>query len=142
MAIMTPHEQLGLSIKRLQESVHWRLHSQLADIGISLVQWIALREIDRHPDSSQLRLAELTFNSAQGFGALLARMEQAELIDRENAGGRAFAVNLTPQGTQLLREGRKRVLAELARTFRDLTDKECKAMQTLIDKVQAAVDER
>jgi hypothetical protein len=36
-----------------------------------LVQWNALREIERNPGCSQHRLAERTFNSDQAFGSLL-----------------------------------------------------------------------
>lgn len=138
---MTPHEQLGRSIKRLQDSHHRRLDAALAALGISLVQWHALREIENHPNSSQLRLAELTFNSAQAFGTLVTRMERAGLIKRKSAGGRAFAISLTAKGSERLLQGRKVVLAELERSFGCLTEKECKSMQTIIDKILLAVEE-
>jgi DNA-binding MarR family transcriptional regulator len=137
---MTPHEQLGRSIKRLQDSHHRRLDAALATLGISLVQWHALREIENHPNSSQLRLAELTFNSAQAFGTLVTRMERSGLIKKKSAGGRAFAISVTPKGSELLQQGRKLVLAELERSFGSLTEKECKSLQTILDKALLAVE--
>ena len=60
-------EPLALLIKQAQHRHHQALDTALTPLGISLVQWNALREIHRHPDSSQHRLAELTFNSDQLF---------------------------------------------------------------------------
>lgn len=137
---MTPHEQLGRSIKRVQDSHHRRLDAALTTLGISLVQWHALREIENHPNSSQLRLAELTFNSAQAFGTLITRMERAGLVKRKSAGGRAFSINVTAKGSELLQQGRKLVLSELDRSFGSLTEKECKALQTLLDKILLAAE--
>lgn len=132
--MMTPLEKLGLSIKRLQEQHHRTLDTELTSLGVSLVQWHALREIDSHPGSSQLRLAELTFNSAQAFGTLVTRMERAALIRRAPSGGRAFALSLTPKGEQLLKEGRQVVLDVLAASFGGLSEKECATLQKLVAK--------
>jgi DNA-binding MarR family transcriptional regulator len=132
--IMTPLEKLGLSIKRLQDYHHKTLDTKLASIGISLVQWHALREMDRHPGSSQLRMAELTFNSAQAFGTLVTRMERDGLISRTPAGGRAFALSLTPKGQKRLNEGRGVVLEMLADSFGGLSENERATLQKLLDK--------
>jgi DNA-binding MarR family transcriptional regulator len=131
---MTPLEKLGLSIKRLQDQHHRTLDAELTSLGVSLVQWHALREIDRYPGSSQLRLAELTFNSAQAFGALVTRMESASLIRRTPSGGRAFALSLTSKGEKLLKEGRQVVLDVLADSFGGLSEKERATLQKLITK--------
>jgi DNA-binding MarR family transcriptional regulator len=98
------------------------------------VQWHALREIDRHPGSSQLRLAELTFNSAQAFGTLVTRMERARFIRRTPSDGRAFALSLTPKGEKLLKQGRQVVLDVLAQSFGGLSEKERATLQELIAK--------
>ncbi len=67
-------EPLGLLIKTVQHRHHRTLDAKLAPLGVSLVQWSALREIDRHPGVSMHRLAELTFNSDQAFGTLATRL--------------------------------------------------------------------
>lgn len=134
VAMMTLLENLGLSIKRLQDHHHRTLDARLTLFGISLVQWNALRAIDSDPGSSQLRLAELTFNSAQAFGMLVTRMERAKLILRTPAGGRAFALSLTSKGQRLFKEGRHVVLDVLAESFSGLNEKECATLQKLIAK--------
>jgi DNA-binding MarR family transcriptional regulator len=132
--MMTLLEKLGLSIKRLQDQHHRTLDTRLTSLGVSLVQWHALREIDQHPGSSQLRLAELTFNSAQAFGTLVTRMERGGLVRRIPSGGRAFALSLTPKGEKLLSEGRQVVSDVLADSFGALSEKECATLQKLIAK--------
>ena len=132
--MMTPLEKLGLSIKHLQNRHHRALDTELAPLGISLVQWHALREIDRNPGSPQLRLAELTFNSAQAFGTLVTRMERANMIRRTPSGGRAITLSLTPKGEMLLDAGRKVVLDVLADSFGGLSETECATLQSLITK--------
>jgi hypothetical protein len=67
-------EDLGLSLKKVQSRHHRALDAQLLRLGVSLVQWNALREIDRNPGSTAHRLAELTFNSDQAFGTLTTRL--------------------------------------------------------------------
>lgn len=62
-------------------------------------------------------------------------MQQAGLVDRKSAGGRAFAVNLASKGAKALRDGRVMLLDERARSLGRLTRKECKTMQEIIDKV-------
>lgn len=132
---MTPLERLGLAVKRLQDQNHRTMDARLAALGVSLVQWHALREIDRHAGSSQLRLAELTFNSAQSFGTLVTRMEKAELITRNAGAGRAFALHLTPKGKRLLEEGRRTATTFLDETFGTLSEEEQATLQRLLDKV-------
>ena len=137
METMTLLEKLGLAIKRMQDRHHKAVDARLAPLGISLVQWHALREIKRNPGSPQLRLAELTFNSAQAVGTLTARMLQAGLITRESGVGRAYCLSLTDKGEALLVQGRGEALAVLAESFSGLSEEECGVMLGLLDKALA-----
>ncbi|WP_371478644.1 MarR family winged helix-turn-helix transcriptional regulator [Kitasatospora sp. NBC_00315] len=98
-------EQLGLAVKRLQHRHHRALETRLAQIGSTLAQWDALRAIERQPDSSTHRLAQLTFQSDQSFGALANRMLSRGLIERLTGPGRAVRHRLTPDGEEMLRAG-------------------------------------
>ena len=118
----------------MQERHHKALDARLSAEGVTLVQWHALREIDRHPGSTQARLAELTFNSPQAFGTLVARMQAAGLVARESGAGRAFALHLTPRGAQLLRTGRRPVQETLRESFGALSDQERATLQVLLSK--------
>jgi DNA-binding MarR family transcriptional regulator len=128
-------ENLGLLIKRIQDRNHRAMDSGLAPLGVTLVQWNALREIDRHPGSSQHRLAELTFNSDQAFGALATRLLQRGFVERHAGEGRAVVHRLTAEGQALYHRGRE-VLAEVVTTsFAPLTTQECDTLTALLDKL-------
>lgn len=116
----TAPEKLGLLIKRAQDRQHRQLDEALAPLGVSLVQWNALREIDRNPGASQHQLALLSFNSDQAFGALTSRLIQRGLIVRENGPGRAVTHQLTPSGKSLYLEGVEIHAKVIARSFAPL----------------------
>jgi DNA-binding MarR family transcriptional regulator len=130
-------EDLGLLIKRAQHRHHRRIDAGLATVGISLVQWNALREIARNPDASMHRLAELSFNSDQAFGTLTIRLMRSGLIERFQGPGRVTHHRLTPQGADLLREGRKHVTKLLAKSFASLDEEERDTLGRLLAKLLA-----
>ena len=103
--------------------------------GVSLVQWNALREIDRNPGCSQHQLAELTFNSDQSFGALLNRLEAARLIVRTATAGRARLPELTPEGKLQLRKGQRIMSKVTGASFEALDDDERQTLCLLPTKV-------
>ncbi|WP_296743023.1 MarR family winged helix-turn-helix transcriptional regulator [Mesorhizobium sp.] len=128
-------ETLALSIKKLQHRHHRALDGVLAGLGISLVQWNALREIDRNPGATMHRLAELTFNSDQAFGTLTTRLIRQGWVERQVGPGRANAHRLTPSGEALLSDGRERVLAVFTRSFAPLDESERGTLKRLLDKM-------
>lgn len=128
-------ENLGLSIKRIQHRNLRLLEARLAPLGISMIQWNALRTIDLYPESSMHRLATLTFNSDQAFGTLATRLRRLGLIERHPGRGRATRHGLTPKGKALLRAGRSRVQAVLAVTFAPLREGERKTLARLLGKL-------
>jgi DNA-binding MarR family transcriptional regulator len=73
---------LGLAIKRVQDRHHRALDAALIELGTTLSQWHALRAIQMHPESSSHKLAGLTFQTDQSFGALANRMVDRGLIRR------------------------------------------------------------
>ena len=108
-------------IKRAQNRHHRMLDAELTRRGLSLVQWDALRHLDRHPDASLHDLAVLTFQSDQAFGTLSTRMVDRGLVERHPGPGRAVRLRMTPRGRTLLAEGRGAVDAVLAETFSTLS---------------------
>jgi len=128
-------EQLGWLVKRLQHRHHRVLDENLTPLGVSLVQWNALREIDRNPGAPQRRLAQCTFNSDQAFGTLVARLLQRRLVERRAGVGRAIVHRLTPRGRALLRRGQK-VMSQVTRaSFAPLTGSERDQLERLLTKV-------
>ncbi|QII00350.1 winged helix-turn-helix transcriptional regulator [Rhodococcoides fascians A21d2] len=133
----TDLEVLGQTIKRAQYRNHRAMDAALREIGVSLVQWDALRAIDRMPGASGHELAVTTFQSDQAFGTLAGRLEERGLIRRSSGRGRRVEHVLTDAGVRALTEGRQLTREtleglfaplgevqrrELLRTLRNLTE--------------------
>ncbi|MDQ2713465.1 MAG: MarR family winged helix-turn-helix transcriptional regulator [Chloroflexota bacterium] len=132
-------EDLAQAVKRLQHRHHRTLDAGLMPLGITLVQWDALRAISRHPNSSSHRLAQLTFQTDQSFGALASRLEARGLIERVTGPGRALRHCLTPAGEALLSKGHAVYDEVLAKSFSPLSPTE---LDTLYDLLTRLVQRR
>jgi len=106
MATQRKPEEVTLLIKRVQDRHHQAMDATLAPLGVTLVQWNALREINRHPGESSHALAQLTFNSDQSFGALVKRLEKLGWVVRKKGPGRAIRHQLTETGEKMFIAGR------------------------------------
>ncbi|MBY0175563.1 MarR family winged helix-turn-helix transcriptional regulator [Curtobacterium herbarum] len=112
----TDLERLGQAVKRAQYRNHRTMDLALQDVGVSLVQWDALRAVDRMPGASGHDLAVATFQSDQAFGTLASRLVERGLIERSAGRGRRLVHTLTPTGREALDDGHRvaaRVLDEL-----------------------------
>ena len=74
-------QDLALMVKRLQMRHHRGANEALGPLGISLVQWDALRHLHRNPGASLHDLAVLTFQTDQSFGTLATRLITRGLIE-------------------------------------------------------------
>jgi DNA-binding MarR family transcriptional regulator len=113
--------EIGRSVKRVQMRHHRALNVALAPLGLTIVQWDALRHIDENPGASLHLLAELTYQSDQSFGTLAGRMIERGLIERIVAPGRAVQHRLTKEGVSQRRRGNELVLNTLASSFSALS---------------------
>ncbi|GCE31370.1 MarR family transcriptional regulator [Dictyobacter alpinus] len=128
-------EALGQAVKRLQYRHHRTLDGKLVPLGITLVQWDALRAIGQHPDASSHRLAQLTFQTDQSFGALANRMVARGLITRVTGPGRALRHRLTSTGEELLIKGRTEVNEVLSQSFSPLSPAEKDTLYDLLTRL-------
>lgn len=135
-----PIGEIGLSIKRLQARHHRALDRALDPLGLTLVQWDALRHLHRNPDASLHALARLTFQSDQSFGTLASRMIAAGLIERVPGPGRARKHRLTRKGDELRRNGSAVVDRELARSLGRLSAKQLAEFDRLLLRLVGPTD--
>lgn len=98
-------EMLGLAIKRAQYRNHRAMDTALRPVGVTLVQWDALRAISRMPGASGHDLAIATFQSDQAFGTLANRLVERGLIVRTAGRGRRLDHALTDAGRAALEDG-------------------------------------
>jgi DNA-binding MarR family transcriptional regulator len=132
---------LGLTLKRAQYRNHRAAEAALREIGVTLVQWDALRAIDRMPDASGHDLALATFQSDQAFGTLASRMVDRGLITRTPGRGRRVRHTLTPEGRSALRDGQRITSGVLTDLFSPLTPTEQGQLERLLTKLLAAGDQ-
>ena len=129
--------EIGLSVKRLQMRHHRAANERLARLGISLVQWDALRHLHENPDASLHDLAQLTFQTDQSFGTLATRMIDRGLIERVPGPGRAVRHRLTDKGEDLRQAAGEIVRGVLTESFSALTDEERQTFGDLLARVLA-----
>jgi len=134
-------EDIGLLIKRVQHRHHRGLDSALAPLGVTFIQWNALREIARNPRTPQRHLAELTFNSDQAFGTLCTRLENAGWITRAPGPSRALFLSLTASGEKLRRAGQRSFTKVIERSFVALNSKEQAYLHALLTKLSTTHDD-
>lgn len=118
----TDLEALGQAVKRAQYRNHRAMDAALQGVGVTLVQWDALRAIDRMPGASGHDLAVATFQSDQAFGTLATRMEHRGLIARSAGQGRRIEHTLTSAGHTALRDGHRIASEVLADLFAPLDE--------------------
>ena len=133
----SPVQELGRTIKQLQNRHHRLLDTELHRRDSSLAQWDAVRAIQQNPGASARRLAALTFQTDQSFGTLAMRLEKKGLIERRAGAGRAIAHSLTAAGRRLLEEASAGVDQVLNASFANLSALEREQLYTLVTKVLA-----
>ena len=134
-------QDMGLAVKRLQVRNHRQANAALAVLDISLVQWDALRHLDKNPGASLHDLAVLTFQTDQSFGALAARMESRGLIERVAGPGRAVRHRLTSKGADLRNAGGEILNRVLAESFSSLTPEQRTTFEALLRQLLSSGEE-
>jgi DNA-binding MarR family transcriptional regulator len=129
--------ELGLAVKRLQVKNHRAATEALKPLGITLVQWDALRHLHQNPGASLHDLAVLTFQTDQAFGTLAARLEARGLIRRVGGAGRAIRPKLTPEGERLQAEGAKVTEGVIRKVFAPLDDHEREVLGDMLARLLA-----
>jgi len=124
---------VALAVKRLQHRHHRTLSQALAPLGLSLVQWDALRHLHRQPDASLHDLAVQTFQTDQSFGSLAVRMAERGLIERVPAPGRAVRHRLTEEGARLRAAGQEAVDLVVESSFSALSAAQLDQLGELLD---------
>lgn len=127
--------QLGQAVKRLQVKHHRAGNEALKPLGISIVQWDALRHLQAHPGASLHDLAVLTFQTDQAFGTLATRMEARGLIRRVRGPGRAVRPELTTEGEQVLAQAAVAMDGVMRASFERLSATERAALGDMLARL-------
>jgi DNA-binding MarR family transcriptional regulator len=107
----------------------------LSVIELTLPQWGILHAVAFHPGRSTHALAQLTGQSDQSAGAIVAGLEKRRLLDRFSEGGRAILHRLTAEGSRLAEQADDVVDRVMQRELGDLTDAELRTLQRLLGRI-------
>jgi DNA-binding MarR family transcriptional regulator len=96
------------------------LEAELAELGLTYQQFLAMTVIAMNADISSAELARQTFVTPQAMSTIVARLESGGLVQRMRAptGGRSLETRLTPAGEELLARAQERASA-IERYLRD-----------------------
>lgn len=136
-SVSRSRQDVALAIKRVQNRHHRMLDAQLTPLGLSLVQWDALRHLNRNPEASLHDLAQLIFQSDQAFGTLAARMAERGLVERAAGPGRAVRLVMTDRGRELLARGSAVVDDVLSQSLVHLSPAQLDQLYELLVQVTA-----
>jgi DNA-binding MarR family transcriptional regulator len=128
-------QETGLWVKRLQMQHQRAANDALEPLGLTIVQWDALRHLDAKPGASLHDLARLTFQTDQSMGALAARLVAHGLVRRRSGPGRAVRHDLTEKGTALQQEGARIMQGVLAASFAPLTQGELATLDGFLQRL-------
>jgi DNA-binding MarR family transcriptional regulator len=131
-------QELGRTVKRLQNRNHRRLDASLMEIGTTLAQWDALRTINENPGASAHVLAEQTFQTDQSFGAIATRLVEKGLVDRRAGKGRALVHSLTDEGRLMFERGTTIAVQVAVAAFAALSELEQRQLFELLQKALSA----
>ncbi|MGN8048834.1 MarR family winged helix-turn-helix transcriptional regulator [Curtobacterium sp. 22159] len=133
-------EVLGQRIKRAQYRNHRAMDAALRPAGITLVQWDALRAVDRMPGASGHDLAVATFQSDQAFGTLANRLVAGGLITRSAGRGRRIEHMLTDAGRAALEQGHRIAATVLHELFAPLDEPQRQALSDILLRLTDGAD--
>ena len=128
----------GLWVKRLQMQHQRAANDALAPLGLTLVQWDALRHLTAHPSASLHDLAQLTFQTDQSMGALASRLGANGLVRRMVGPGRAVRHELTDKGVALCQAGTRVLDDVLAESFAPLSERELATLDGFLQRLVRA----
>jgi DNA-binding MarR family transcriptional regulator len=94
----------GLKLRRAQHLLALRIDKAVRPLGLNLGLWAVLREVARTPGASASELGRASFHTPQTVGALLQRLQEQGLVERDAGRGRIVENHPTPRGAELLRQ--------------------------------------
>jgi DNA-binding MarR family transcriptional regulator len=97
-------QRVGYLVKRVQLGLRARMDEFLTAQGLTTPQYAVLSALERSPGVSNAELARLSFVTPQTMIRILANLEEAGHITREQhpTHGRILQVTLTPKGRRLV----------------------------------------
>jgi DNA-binding MarR family transcriptional regulator len=132
-------ERLGRALGRLRRAMHARAVRALEDNGDLLVHWQLISGIAYDDLHSQAALAVRIGMDPAGASRALDELEARGLVERRRDGSdrRRLNVSLTAKGRRWYDSARRVVFSAIAPLFDDLTVKEARQLEALLNRLSA-----
>jgi DNA-binding MarR family transcriptional regulator len=144
MAISTPTADIGELSARLRLAIARTARRMRQEAGTDLSPSLtsALATIERHGPLTPSELAEIERVQRPSATRIVARLEQAGLVDRaaDPGDGRVSLVTASREGRTLLRRLRTRKNAYLARRMRDLDPDDVAALERAAEVLERLLE--
>ncbi|MCL6636971.1 MAG: MarR family transcriptional regulator [Alicyclobacillus sp.] len=130
-------EHLADCLQAIQRHLRRNTKEQPNLPGLTRVQWMILRHVERHPDCSVGQLADRLDVRPSTMSQMIDRLELAGWVQRctDARDGRSRLVRLTAAGAAALRSQRDLRVQLLAEPFQQLNPEEQACLLSLLDKL-------
>jgi len=128
---------LGFLMARTHRAMRRALMSRLEPLGITYPQFQVLNALCEGDDVSQIALADRVNMDQTSLARMLDRMEQADLISREQdpSDSRVNRITLTEKGRHLALQVAPLRELVLSKATGDLCDREVEELKRLLNKI-------
>lgn len=98
------NDTLGYMICKTARKVHRHIEKIFVPYGLTVEQWVAMKVLAENPDISQKTLSDIMEKDQNTVKAIVTRLMQKNYVQRtvNNVDRRAFFLNLTSEGSQLI----------------------------------------
>ena len=133
-------DHLGYWLRLVSNHVSHGFARLIEAKGVTVAEWVVLRELHDVPSLAPSRLAERMGMTRGAISKLADRLVAKALVDRQDdpVDGRAHSLALTPAGRRLVPELARMADANDAAFFGSLSTRERTAIEAALRKVAAA----
>lgn len=140
----TPHYHVANQLNRATHAMGVTFDTVLRPLGITASQIGVLLYIDRYPEATMAKLADLAAITPQTMHRLVIGLERHSLIqrNRKSDNKKSYYLSLTLAGTQLLRQAEIILKAEQDVLKEYFQPQELDTLYLLLQKFEAAFQKR
>jgi len=135
-------QSLGTLLKRAEQAMLKSKTAALKPVGLTLAQYVAMKELDRTQNITAATLARTCFVSPQAMMILLKTMEQQGLIARQPHPRHAnvLEIKVTEVGREAFHAGRAQIDPVENRVFAEFSRKELELFGTFLSRFVSAIN--
>lgn len=132
-------KKIGFLLERTTRIAKLSFSKAFKKLGVDITpeQWIVLDKLDVNGEMSQKEIGNESFKNAPTISRIIDNLVRKGFVSRisEENDRRKTAISLTPSGKELVDQCRMEVEALRDRSWNNLTDKDYKEFNRIIDQI-------